>query len=143
VTPAQIQELEKLYQELVQTARSEDAKQFIQADLAIHEMIWRSQAMSVGGSSPACCSADFRVHVIRLVTGRSFDLLQDARSHRPMLDALASKNPEATRKAFTAARVEWLAKTTAYVLADSARTQTWCDPFLCGGSPSAELRIRE
>ena len=57
----------------------------------------------------------FAFSAIRIVSRHPFDLLQDAQSHYPLLEAIKSKDPEAAQKAFEAAWAEWLSKTRSYV----------------------------
>jgi DNA-binding GntR family transcriptional regulator len=51
------------------------------------------------------------------------DLLQDAQSHLPIVEAIKSKDPEAARDAFLGASQEWLVKTRAFVFGQSESGQ--------------------
>lgn len=119
-TAEQVQQLEKSYSSLLDTARSTDAQVFILKDLGLHEKIWE-----IAGNEYLEVALRRVVHpifafsAIRILSGHPFDLLQDARSHLPIVEAIKSKNPEAARNAFVAALDEWLSKTRGYVFGQS------------------------
>ena len=57
----------------------------------------------------------FAFTAIRIVTRGVFDLLHDAQTHLPILDALKARNPEASRNALLTGLTEWNAHSRAYV----------------------------
>jgi DNA-binding GntR family transcriptional regulator len=119
-TGEQVRQLENSYLELLDTARSENAQIFILKDLGLHERIWEiadNEYLEI--ALRRIVHPIFAFSAIRILSGRAFDLLQDAQSHLPIVEAIKSKNPEAARKAFLAASQEWLVKTRAYVFGQS------------------------
>jgi DNA-binding GntR family transcriptional regulator len=115
-TPEQIQQLEKAYWEMVDAARNNNPESFILHDYALHELIW-----SMTGNEYVLAALQritppvFAFAAMRMSKGNAFDLLQDAQSHMPLLDAIKSNNPEKARTAFLAALDSWLASTRAHV----------------------------
>jgi DNA-binding GntR family transcriptional regulator len=57
----------------------------------------------------------FAFSAIRILSGRPFDLLEDAQSHLPIVEAIKSKNAKAARKAFLTALDGWFLQIKAYV----------------------------
>jgi DNA-binding GntR family transcriptional regulator len=53
----------------------------------------------------------FAFSSIRLASHRSFDLLQDANTHLPLLDAIRSKDPRSAREALLSALNLWCSQT--------------------------------
>jgi len=116
VTPEQAQELEDCYLDLLDTARSQDAQVFILKDLGLHEKIWEitnNEYLQV--ALRRIIHPIFAFSAIRILSGRPFDLLEDAQSHLPIVEAIKSRNAEAARKAFLTALDDWFFKTKAYV----------------------------
>src|SRR5579883_3469133 len=116
VTPEQAQELEDCYLDLLDTARSQDAQVFILKDLGLHEKIWEianNEYLQV--ALRRIIHPIFAFSAIRILSGRPFDLLEDAQSHLPIVEAIKSRNAEAARKAFLSALDDWFFKTKAYV----------------------------
>jgi DNA-binding GntR family transcriptional regulator len=108
VTAADLAHLEKLHVEAVGTARAGDRSQYVHADLAWHERIWAA------AQNPFLVEAVRRVvlplfcfSAIQRAARQDFDLLADARSHVPLLEAIRHKDPEKTRQAFKDALSEW------------------------------------
>jgi DNA-binding GntR family transcriptional regulator len=120
-TPQQIRHLEELYWALLEAARSQDTSRFMRSDFALHEAIWKIPDNEyVTLTLKRILLPIFSFTAIRIFSSAPFDLLQDANSHLPLLEAIKSKNPEAARSAFLAAADEWLSKTRAYVFPESA-----------------------
>ena len=115
-TTEQIQQLEKAYWEMVDAARNNNPESFILHDYAFHELIW---SMTGNEYIPAALQRItppvFAFAAMRMAKGNAFDLLQDARSHMPLLDAIKSKHAEKARSAFLTALDGWLASTRAHV----------------------------
>jgi len=119
-TPGQIEELEKAYAELLSTARAKKRELFLQRDFSFHGKIWAIADNEYLESAlrrilvPVYAFSAMRIH-----TGEAFDLLQDAQSHNPVLEAIKAKNPALARKCFVSALDDWYASTEAYVLSKS------------------------
>jgi DNA-binding GntR family transcriptional regulator len=63
----------------------------------------------------------FAFTAIRIVTRGAFDLLHDAQTHRPILDAIKARNPEAARNTLLTGLTEWNANTRAHVFRQNDR----------------------
>ena len=121
-SPEQVQQLEGAYLELLDTARAQNAQAFILKDLALHEMIWQiasNEYLEV--ALRRIVHPIFAFTAIRILSCHPFDLLQDAHSHLPIIDAIKLKKPTAARDAFLAAVDDWLSKTKDYVFGQSER----------------------
>lgn len=115
-TPAGVQELEKAYLELVDTARTHDAQVFILKDLALHETIWRladNEYLEI--ALRRIVHPIFAFTAIRVLSCRPFDLLEDAHSHLPIIEAIKNKSQMAAREAFMKALDGWSTQTRGYV----------------------------
>ena len=101
--------MEERFFDLLEAARAADKRIFMRRDFAFHEEIWKSVRNPYLTSAltrlvlPMIASCADRL----LVSGAPFDLLRDAQSHLPLLDAIKARNPEAARIAFSAAMGEW------------------------------------
>lgn len=119
-TEKQAQELEDCYLELLDTARSHEAQVFILKDLGLHERIWaiaNNEYLQV--ALRRIIHPIFAFSAIRILSGRPFDLLEDAQSHLPIVEAIKSGSAEAARSAFLNALDDWFFKTKAYVFNQS------------------------
>jgi DNA-binding GntR family transcriptional regulator len=123
-TPEQIGQLEECYLDLLSTARSENAQVFILKDLGLHEKIWQiadNEYLEV--ALRRIVHPIFAFSAIRILACRPFDMLQDAFSHLPIVEAIKAKDPEAARRAFLAASDDWQVKTRAFAFGQSDSTQ--------------------
>lgn len=122
-TAEQVQELEDCYLDLLDTANSHDAQVFILKDLGLHEKIWEianNEYLQV--ALHRIIHPIFAFSAIRILSGRPFDLLEDAQSHLPIVEAIKSRNAQAAHKAFLTALDEWSLKTKAYVFGRVEKT---------------------
>ena len=109
-TPQNIESLEGLFLKVVDAARAQDSKSFIRKDLAFHEKIWEFTGNEYLQSALSRIIRPlFAFSTIRVAAQRSFDLLQDANLHLPLLNAIKSNDSQAARKAHQAALAEWRA----------------------------------
>lgn len=119
-TPDDGHQLQTAYLELLDTARAENAQLFILKDLALHEAMWKIAANEyLEIALRRIVHPIFAFTAIRILSCHPFDLLQDAYSHLPMIEAIKAKDTEAARKAFLAAVDDWLSKTKDYVFGQS------------------------
>ena len=108
----QIEELEQAYLELLDIARANKSQTFILKDLALHEMIWSFCGNEyVAAALRRTVYPFFAFSAIRALSVTPFDLLQDANSHLPVIDAIKAKDPRAARETFLAALEGWLSST--------------------------------
>lgn len=118
-TSKQVQDLEKAYLDLVEAARSQNAQLFLRRDFSLHEKIWEiTDNEYLGVALRRAVLPIFSFTSIRIVSYRPFDLVQDAESHLPIVEAIKSRDPAAARKAFLGALDEWLSKTRAHVFGE-------------------------
>ena len=121
-TVGQAKELEKAYVDLVSTARAKKRELFLQRDFSFHEKIWAIADNEYLETAlrrilvPVYAFSAMRIH-----SGEAFDLLQDAQSHLPVLEAIKAKDPALARKRFLSALDDWYASTEAYVLSKSSQ----------------------
>jgi len=109
-TPQNIESLKALFLEMVDAARAQDSKSFIRKDLAFHEKIWELTGNEYLQSAlRRIIRPLFAFSSIRVAAKRSFDLLEDANLHLPLLNTIESNDPQASRKAYQAALAEWRA----------------------------------
>jgi len=62
----------------------------------------------------------FACTAIRVVSREAFDLMADAQSHLPILEAIRSKDPETARKSCLVALEEWRSRLLPLVIDDAA-----------------------
>ena len=120
-TPEHLGALEKHYSAMLEAAQARNPKLFITSDFSFHEKIWEAtdnEYLQV--ALRRIVLPIFAFTSIRIVTQSHFDLLKDAQSHLPFLDAIRSRDPQAAREAFLGALGEWLSNTRAYVFGESA-----------------------
>lgn len=108
-TSEAISELEVSYLQMVDSARRSDLRAYIHEDLLLHEAIWRI------ADNEFLTSALRRIIVplftftsIRFNGGSSFDLLADAMSHMPVLDAIKARDPATAGTTALSAMDGWL-----------------------------------
>lgn len=119
-SPEQVQRLEAAYLELLDTARRHEAQLFILKDLALHEAMWQITANEyLEAALRRTVHPIFAFTAIRILSCHPFDLLQDAHSHLPIIEAVKAKNSTAAREAFLSAVDDWLSKTKNYVFGQS------------------------
>ncbi len=119
-TPQQLQEVEKCYFDLLDAAHSKEPQAFILKDVLLHEKIWEIAGNEyVEAALRRIVLPVFAFSAIRIISHRSFDLLEDGQSHLPIVEAIKCKNPEAARSAFLTALDEWLSKTRKYIFSES------------------------
>ena len=115
-TQAQTKELEKVYEELLNIARAKKREQFLQFDFTFHMKIWAIAGNEYLESAlrrvlvPVYAFSAMRIH-----SGEAVDLLKDAQSHLPVLEAIKAKDPELARKCFLSALDDWYTSTKEYV----------------------------
>ena len=112
----QVQRLEAAYLELLDTARTHNAQLFILKDLALHEAMWQITANEyLEAVLHRTIHPIFAVTAIRILSCHPFDLLQDAYSHLPTIEAVKARNSAVAREVFLNAVDDWLSKTRNYV----------------------------
>ncbi len=117
-TPEDVDSLQRLHMAMVDSARAENAKLLIQKDFDFHEGIWK-----ISGNEYLVWSLRrtvlplFAFSSIRFAATHSFDLMQDAYSHLPLINAIRAKAPDAAREELAKAMDIWLNQAREYVAA--------------------------
>ncbi len=115
--PESIQRMEKAFLTLMDVARTGDAQKFVLSDYALHELIWNMSGNDyLVAALKRVTPQVFAFAAIRLAKCHALDLLQDANSHGPLIDAIKKKDPLAARTSFLNALNEWLDSTREYVV---------------------------
>jgi len=109
VSPEQIVQLEQVHCEMVDIARAQMGQAFILKDLDLHEKIWEFSGNEyVAAALRRSVYPIFAFSAIRIASCTPFDLLQDAYSHLPLVEAIKAKDPWAAREAFLSALDVWI-----------------------------------
>jgi DNA-binding GntR family transcriptional regulator len=111
-TPAEIAALDKLHQEAMRSARAGDASKYIEQDLEWHEAVWQmAKNQYLYENLERAILPLFGFSIINVAGNGAFDLVEDARSHKPLLNAIAAHNRVAVRKLYRSAAELWNART--------------------------------
>ena len=111
-TAEQVEELEKIYLEMVEAARAKHSRAFNKADMRWHLMVWQMsgneylQAALRRGVLPYFASI-----AIRVTTVDPLSLLRDAYGHQPLLEAIKRGDSEKAEEVFRSSIDDWLAIT--------------------------------
>ena len=109
-TAEQMQELERIYLEMVEAARAKDSRAFNKADMRWHLMVWQMpgneylHAALRRGVLPY-----FSFIAIRITTVDPLGLLRDAYGHLPLLEAIKRRDPDKAEEVFRSTVDDWLA----------------------------------
>ena len=115
----ELEHLENLHRQMMAAARAEDYKLFLQRDYAWHEAVWQ-----ISGNEYLQLALKrllvplFAFSVIRIARHGTFDLIRDAESHLPILEALKAHDPEQARSSLSIGLKEWNWVNRAYVFGD-------------------------
>jgi DNA-binding GntR family transcriptional regulator len=89
-------------------AEGADARAYIGQDLAWHEAVWRmAHNPFLYASLNRAILPLFGFSIIGVAMQEGFDLVEDARNHEPLLQAIAAHDVAATRRAYRAAADNW------------------------------------
>jgi DNA-binding GntR family transcriptional regulator len=100
--------LESIHVKALRFAEAGKAREYISQDLAWHEAAW-----SMSHNEFLCASISravlplFGFSVIGVAMQEGFDLVEDARNHEPLLNAIAHHDVLATRRAYRVAAETW------------------------------------
>ncbi len=107
-TPDQIQALERRYLEMVESALRGDQALFVERDRGWHEAIWELSGNEyLIGALRRLILPQLAFSALRFREGHAPDLVADAKSHLPMLEAIKSKDPRLCHKALDDIIVGW------------------------------------
>lgn len=100
--------LEQIHTKAVRFAEAGDARAYIGQDLAWHEAVWRmAHNPYLYASLSRAILPLFGFSVIGVAMQEGFDLVEDARNHEPLLQAIGGHDVAATRRAYRAAAENW------------------------------------
>jgi DNA-binding GntR family transcriptional regulator len=112
----QLLELENIYFEMVDAARKDDRQEYIKNDSRWHESIWEITGNQyLQTALKRLVLPAFGYTSMRFVSGSSFDLISDAHSHFPVMQAIKSRDPDAAGKGALAACNIWRDRLDDYV----------------------------
>jgi DNA-binding GntR family transcriptional regulator len=100
--------LENIHLKALRFAEAGKAREYIGQDLAWHEAAW-----SMSHNEYLCASLSravlplFGFSIIGVAMQEGFDLVEDARNHEPLLEAIARHDVAATRRAYRVAAETW------------------------------------
>jgi DNA-binding GntR family transcriptional regulator len=115
-TPALMAELERAYSDLVSAARSHQREAFLQADFALHEKIWSiADNEYLELALRRILIPIYAFSAIRIHSEEAFDLLTDAQSHLPVLEAIKANEPALARERFMRALEVWYSGVEAFL----------------------------
>jgi len=118
-TPEDIQHLEHAYEEMVEAAKSKDARFYNQRDVAFHSAVWRATHNDfLKAALKRAILPYFSYTAIRIGSVNPLVLQNDAAGHFPLLEAIKSRNSEAARRAFQQCIQDWLDIARAELTAD-------------------------
>jgi DNA-binding GntR family transcriptional regulator len=100
--------LEQIHMRALRFAEAADARAYIGQDLAWHEAVWRmAHNPFLYASLNRAILPLFGFSIIGVAMQEGFDLVEDARNHEPLLQAIAAHDVAATRRAYRAAADNW------------------------------------
>ncbi len=100
-TGKSVRDLKSLHKLVIEAARRKDPQLYVQRDFAWHEAIWILSGNPVlAGTLSRLVLPLFGFSIIQVVSRPSFDLLEDAQLHTPILLAIARNNAAAAVVAF-------------------------------------------
>lgn len=116
-TPGQLELVNAAYKELMEVALVNDARQYLQKDLALHEAIWRASNNEYFEIAlKRVVRPFFGFTVIRVDVAQTFDLAQDAILHFGFVKPIQTHDVPAAREGYLRALDEWYSQTYAYIL---------------------------
>ena len=107
-TRADIERLEELYRQSAAAVRAHEFQKYIRGDLSWHIAMWESTHNDcLVETLRRVVVPLFGFSAIRVAMQPGFNLTNDLKLHRALLDAVAAGEPEASRRAFNAAMHDW------------------------------------
>jgi DNA-binding GntR family transcriptional regulator len=120
---AGMEHLENLYRQMTAAARAEDYKLFLQRDYAWHEAVWQMSGNEyLQLALKRLLVPLYAFSAIRIARHGTFDLIRDAESHLPILEALKAHDPERARSSLTIGLKEWNWVNRAYVFGEGVQS---------------------
>jgi len=140
-TPEQIRALDRRYLEMVESALNGDQALFIERDRGWHEAIWEMSGNHyLIAALRRLVLPQLAFSALRFREGHAPDLVADAKSHLPMLEAIKSKDPELCRKALDEIIADWEAIWLSLGWVNGDAESSGNPPKPDEGSPDSEVR---
>ena len=119
-TPEQIQSLDSRYLDMLDAARSGDSMLFLRSAYSFKQYTWEIAGNRfLAATLERLIQPQFAFLAIRLHTGKTLDLIQDAYLHLPLLEAIKSKDVEGSRQTTKEVLDEMSRRTRAYAVTQS------------------------
>jgi DNA-binding GntR family transcriptional regulator len=107
-TPEQIAQLQQLYLDLHDSARTTEPVLNVGRDLALHEMIWHMGANECFEITlQRVLRPFFAFTAVRVMNRDSFDMLHNCNLHLSLVEAIAAHDPEAATERFLTGLCQW------------------------------------
>ncbi|HLH04256.1 MAG TPA: GntR family transcriptional regulator [Bryobacteraceae bacterium] len=143
ISKEQVRQLEQLHLEMLTAARANDLRGYVRKDLEWHKAVWQ-----ISGNEYLAANLErivvplFAFSSLRFSDRGTFDLLEDAQTHKPLVTALASGNPETARTQLLKGMDEWLEEVRTFVLESNGATDSAsADPG--SGQPAKKGRTQK
>jgi DNA-binding GntR family transcriptional regulator len=105
----QLRRLRQIQLQMVDVARSNDQRRYVEKDLEWHKAVWRISGNEYLESNlERIVLPLFAFSSMRFEDHDNFDLLKDAQTHMPLVTALESGQPELARAQLLKGMDEWL-----------------------------------
>jgi DNA-binding GntR family transcriptional regulator len=117
VTAEQLNELRDFHLKMLDAARVNNLREYVQRDLEWHKAVWR-----ISGNEYLEANLErvvlplFAFSSLRFTDRGSFDLLQDAQTHMPLIAAIGSRNPATACDELLRGMDEWLEEVRSFAL---------------------------
>lgn len=103
-----IRQLHQLHEAAVAAAKEKDRRRYVKQDFAWHQAVWTASGNEVLESTLQRLVVPlFGFSIIQIVSEESFDLLEDARLHAPILKAIVNRDRPGAVAAFEKGIVLW------------------------------------
>ncbi|MDQ6706393.1 MAG: GntR family transcriptional regulator [Acidobacteriota bacterium] len=116
ISPEEFKTIKAGYYVLIETARQGKAQEFVEKDFAWHASIWKIVGNEyLSGALRRCVVPIFALSAVHVGSREPAELVRDAESHRPLLEALRANDPRAAKRALAEALKDWKANTHNYI----------------------------
>jgi DNA-binding GntR family transcriptional regulator len=110
-TAEQIETIGELHEDTIRAALAGQPQRYIESDLAWHQAVWTaSDNEYLASALRKLVLPLFGFSSIRIASQKAFDLLQDAESHKGLMEAIRAQDPERALQACMIAVEFWAAQ---------------------------------
>lgn len=112
-----LRHLKKLHQEMLDAARANDLRTYVKSDLQLHKAVWRMTGNEyLEANLERVVVPLFAFSSFRFSDRGTFDLLEDAQTHMPLISALGTGDPELAKQQLLKGMDEWLEEVRTFAL---------------------------